>query len=293
MPGKKLLIGLLIGLFIVISGIIYIFGDAFSSLLLETPVARLLLPQVNNDGALLTDFEQMLLSPQTIDQDLVSNSRARRRATDREIELLMSWASENTISVQGITKSVKLLYENGILESDLIEIREVPGVWQIPSVLSVIPPSLVRVLSYKTIYVSTVAEPSFSVLQGDKGTKLKNVKEGIILTQPITQRTILREFAHFLNLSGIEGLSVPRDSQLFGLRENYKAVFSPQISFTKEAPEGFISSLATSNIFENFAEHFTAYIVDGDTFRLRASKEPKLAEKYIFLRDQLFERLEY
>lgn len=292
---KTVFIGVLAVFFVCIVGF-FVFSDRFTQSLLQSPIARLLLPEafIGNQSGSLSEFELSLLSARMKDPEIDTYDKSRRKATEKEIQTLMSWASQNEIVLTGITRSVRILYEDGLQpEQDFTEIPEVPGVWQIDETLSMIPKTLIEILRNRTIYVSTVAEPSFTVIKGNKEGKLKNVNEGIILTQPITPRSILREFAHFLDFQGIQGLSVPRDAQLFGLRDKYRAVFSSTVPYTKEIPEGYMTSLATTNTFENFAEHFTAYILDGDSFRVRASKEPKLAEKYIFLRDQLFERIEY
>ncbi len=292
---KKIVFGVLLLVILLFAGGFVVFGDKLTQLLVESPLARILLPQrEGSDGSgLLAEFEQSLLSSQREDTEEEAYDKSRRKATEKEIAELTSWASTQTITLTGITKSIRVLYEKGLDSEDETDIGGVPGIWQIGETLKKIPETLIEVMANKTIYVSSVTEPSFTVLRGNAGGKLRGVHEGIILAQPIIERSILREFAHFLNFQGIEGLSVPRNVQLYGLRDKYKSIFTPTVPYTKEVPEGYISSLSTSNTFENFAEHFTAYILDADMFRMRASKEPKLAEKYIFLRDQLFERTEY
>ena len=54
-----------------------------------------------------------------------------------------------------------------------------------------------------------------------------------------------------------------------------------------------ISQYAKTNSREDFAEHFAYYVWKGTTFRVKAQTNPDLEERYTFLRDQLFQGVEY
>jgi hypothetical protein len=50
---------------------------------------------------------------------------------------------------------------------------------------------------------------------------------------------------------------------------------------------------ATANSAENFAQHFTFYILIGSQFRSQAQNDILLQRKYDFFRQNLFQNREY
>lgn len=53
-------------------------------------------------------------------------------------------------------------------------------------------------------------------------------------------------------------------------------------------PEDFVSGYASSNVFEDFAESFTYFILQNEVFAERAQENAALAQKYMWIRDTLF-----
>lgn len=54
-------------------------------------------------------------------------------------------------------------------------------------------------------------------------------------------------------------------------------------------PEDFVSGYASYDIFEDFAESFAYFILHNNEFATRAQTNDALAQKYIFIRDTIFE----
>jgi len=54
-------------------------------------------------------------------------------------------------------------------------------------------------------------------------------------------------------------------------------------------PEDFVSGYANSDIYEDFAETFAYFVLHNNEFALRAQDNVKLAAKYIWMRDVLFD----
>jgi hypothetical protein len=55
----------------------------------------------------------------------------------------------------------------------------------------------------------------------------------------------------------------------------------------------FVSGYARSNPYEEFAESYVLYVLNGQLFRKYATEKPVLAEKYDYLKEVVFEGLEY
>ena len=55
----------------------------------------------------------------------------------------------------------------------------------------------------------------------------------------------------------------------------------------------FVSGYAMANPFEDFAESFAFYVLQGDAFRQVITEDAVLADKYAYLRDTIFHGLEF
>lgn len=148
-----------------------------------------------------------------------------------------------------------------------------------------------------TIYLSTISERPYTVLSGNYGGVLKDVRDGIIVTQTITSISTVHEFAHILGYFGIEGLYDHDFPQFKVLREEYDKIFDTSaITYNPSAPQtprGYISNYASANKAENFAEHFAYYVLSAKEFREKAASDTILLQKYNFFKNRLFAGKEY
>ena len=58
-------------------------------------------------------------------------------------------------------------------------------------------------------------------------------------------------------------------------------------------PIGYVSVYSTANDAENFAENFAYYVERPEAFHQSMLDDPQLIEEYEFMRDKIFDGLEY
>lgn len=202
----------------------------------------------------------------------------------------MNWANGRGIALQAITAGVDDLYYNRYeLAQHNISLSKIPGLTVAYSALRNIPGSVLEVMRGKTIYFSTSSDRPYANLTGDYGGTLKNTKAGFILTQPMSEESTIHEFGHIVGYHGIEGL-YGFSSPFSDLKTDYDALFDTGgIAYPPSAtPKGYISSYATANKAENFAEHFAYYVSKAGEFKLKAIGDDLLAKKYDFFNTKLF-----
>ncbi|PIP66387.1 hypothetical protein COW94_02055 [Candidatus Peregrinibacteria bacterium CG22_combo_CG10-13_8_21_14_all_44_10] len=74
----------------------------------------------------------------------------------------------------------------------------------------------------------------------------------------------------------------------------YETSWISNYSFTSETDGySFVSRYATSDPFEDFAETYVAYVLHGETFRSYAASSDEINEKYEFMKNYVFEGIEY
>lgn len=233
---------------------------------------------------------------QVRDDDVVAYEATRHILSAQENEVVASWFKEKNIELIGVTKAPQEMYDVGLDQTkDVVDIITIPGVWEVYAALHELPMGQLELLSGKAIYVSTAAGRPYTVIKGDAGGVLHQVKAGFIQTQPISKDSVLREVAHIITFHGIEGVGDETHERLIKLMDEYLRLFDIGDKTYKpgEVPNGFISAYATQSRVDNFAEHFRHYVLKADIFRGKASDDADLARKYIFFRDRLFEGKEY
>ncbi len=221
---------------------------------------------------------------------------SERFATSQELEELKRWAQDYQIQLQGLKKSVRELYSVGFDEnSDGISLAEVPGVAVVLKGARRIPRQAMVPMRGKTFYVSVLEERPHIIIKGNLGGKLPGVEDGIVVTQPITTVSVVHQFGHIVGFFGIEGLYGGNYPNLARLRTEYDVLFETanRPPSTGNVPGGYLTSFATKNKAENFAEHITAYILDAAEFRRKSLSDHKLKEKYEFFRQSIFDGEEF
>lgn len=74
----------------------------------------------------------------------------------------------------------------------------------------------------------------------------------------------------------------------------YETSWISNYSFTSETNGySFVSRYAASDPFEDFAETYAAYVLHGETFRSYASSDAEINEKYEFMKNYVFDGVEY
>lgn len=204
------------------------------------------------------------------------------------------WAVGRGIALQAVSASVDDMYYNRYAPAEHnIALEKISGLTTAYYALKNLPGRLLDVMRDKTIYFSTANDRPYTNLTGDYGGTLKNTKPGFILTQPISKDATLHEFGHIVGYHGIEGL-YGFAAPFSDLKEEYDELFDTMgINYPPiETPRGYISSYATANKAENFAEHFANYVFRAGNFKTKMAGDALLTKKYDFFEKKLFLPLE-
>lgn len=195
------------------------------------------------------------------------------------------WAYERHIYLIGINKSSKYLVENGFDPySDRINLDKVPDLDILENTLVNLPDSILDSLHGKTIYISTQDGRSMTIPNSQT---IKNMNSGIILEQKIEEYYILHEVGHIAELSfDIEKSKWHEKNQLFSIAYS-------DIKNMEDRPKGYVTYYSLINQHENFAEHFAHYVLNGNEFKKHADNDSLLDLKYQFLKQHMFNGMEY
>jgi len=235
------------------------------------------------------NYNRNLALKQTVESDIGLNQE--------KIKEFPRWARLHNIELIGIDKTSKEVYENGLKVRHYMNYTNVSGFSNVVNGLHKIPEPLLKIMKGKTIYLSHQWGRGYAVLGSwpEQGI-LKGVNKGIILEQPINEEDLIHEFGHMVGLLGIQDIYKDEDSSLEEIEPLYNEVFKVRIEYDPNlqiSPEGYIDVYSTTNDQENFAQHFTYYILYGEYFREIAKSDPLLKNKYDFLKEELFDGREY
>jgi len=217
-----------------------------------------------------------------------------------EIEQFENWANENGITIVGVNKDQHHLYNNGYdPKTDHVNWKEIPRVLIAAEALYKVPKNVIKVMDGKTIYFSTEHGRSYTVFGKTMPTDsviLKGVDRGLILEQNINQKNVLHELGHIVDYHGIQGRFYDKQHIFDHLIEDRISIFNVTQKYqpnTGALSAGYISAYSAKSDLENFAETFAYYIVRPNEFREKIQTDTLLAEKYEFLRDNIFLGSEY
>jgi hypothetical protein len=177
---------------------------------------------------------------------------------------------------------------------------DMPNISEFYQALNKLPVSLMQVMRNKTFYLSYQYGRSYAILGSwPEYQILANAERGCILEQPISESRVIHEFAHILDYHGIRGIYEDLEAQWTHLESRRSEIFGIHTVLRTydydlhHSPAGFISEYAKTNAAEDFAEHFTAYILKGEKFRNLAVNDQVLGRKYNFFKNMLFDGKEY
>ncbi len=256
-----------------------------SSVVLE--ISEMPLPKeiTNPDIQHILEPEQsMQITPEEIDHK-------------KETQKFQKWAGLHRIELKGTSKTSNELYNNGSDGSDFVPLSEVNNANEAAEGLYLLPDRILKAMDGKTIYLSTRQGRGYTVLSSwPESNILKGMERGIILEQTITRQQAVHEFGHILDFHGIRGMYDDEQNLWSDLEEQRKELFN--VAFKRDPsindlPEGYLDLYSTANDAENFAQHFAAYVLEGEKFRKLAENDTLLRTKYDFFKEKLFEDKEY
>ena len=209
-----------------------------------------------------------------------------------------TWADSHGISLVGVSKNSLDLYYHGYDETaDYVNWKTVPGVLDVADSLYKIPNEVISVMDGKTIYFSTEYGRSYSVLGSfPEYDILVGVDRGIIIEQNISSYTVIHEIGHIVDFHGIRGMYGDSQNHFNDSLELRDSIFAVKIDYqidSSELPLGHVSAYSTANDAENFAENFAHYVERPEVFREMINDDPQLAGNYDFIKNEIFQNLEY
>jgi hypothetical protein len=201
------------------------------------------------------------------------------------------------IGLVGVDRPVHDFYNGDAFEQDFLPPANVPNILEVAKALHQIPAPLLGAMEGKTFYLSHRKGRGYTVLGSwPESNILPNVNRGAFIEQPLTKRQTIREFAHILDYHGIQGVYDDLKNHWANLKELRDEIFEVPFTYDpklRAPPDGYIDVYSTANSAENFAQHFTAYVLEAAEFRTRAKDDALLRKKYAFFREHLFEGREY
>ncbi len=215
-----------------------------------------------------------------------------------ELAGFQRWADEHGIFLEGINKDSNYLYYSGYNPAtDKVELDNVPGILIAAEALYKMPDNVLQTMAGKTFYFSTQLGRSYTVLASFPDQNiLEGLNRGVIIEQSVTAYTAIHELGHIVDYHGIQGIYEDDQNIFIDLKEKRDEIFKVTVDYDPSlisAPEGYVDVYSTANDAENFAEHLAYYVLYPDEFKEKMKNDSLLAEKYLFLRDFIFDGKEY
>ena len=193
------------------------------------------------------------------------------------------WSQTHDISLIGINKNSDTLLQYGFDPSfDEISIDVVPNVLNAAEILYKIPDNLLETMNGKTFYFSTENGRGLALISSYHK-PIENMNDGIIIEQNIDPYYVVHELGHIIDLEQSQN---HMKNKLFDLNfiDNQD---------NEKMPNGYVTYYSLTSSEENFAEHFAYYVVNGEDFRGIAETDTLLDKKYNFLKNYVFEGIEF
>ena len=193
------------------------------------------------------------------------------------------WAQIHDISLIGINKNSDILLEYGFdPSSNEILIEGVPNVLNAAEILYIIPENLLESMKGKTIYFSTENGRGLALISSYHNF-IENMNDGIIIEQNIDPYYVVHELGHIIDLEQPPNL-IKKELFSIDFIDNQN---------NQRIPNGYVSFYSLTNAEENFAEHFAHYVVNGEDFRKIAESDVLIEKKYNFLKNYVFDGIEF
>lgn len=232
---------------------------------------------------------------------------AQSAMIQQQVEIsLTDWAQAHQIQLIGTQQDDSDIYYDGFDPAKVIEASQVPGFSNAIEALMLLPDYVLVVMEpqynqhtkrteIKAIYFSTKEGRSYAQPMpygyGDYAGIWVGGYPGFVLDQPITGYIALHECGHIVDFLGVRTTWTSASyywepiPALSGHADEAIQIFDAQ---------GVLwIPWANVNWAEDFAVHFEAYVWEGEPFRAAAFSNPDLAERYSFLKDYVFQGVEY
>jgi len=204
-----------------------------------------------------------------------------------ELFKFKKWAETHEIFLVGINKSSKNLATYGYDSiTDKILLDDVPNVLVAAEILYTIPDSVLESMKGKTIYFSTENGRGLALISSHYKS-IGNMNDGIIIDQNINPHSVIHEVGHIIDFEKYHD-----DYQNHSIKDDLFEVVLDEQNYLG-LPDGYVSYYSLRDNVENFAEHFTYYVVNGEDFRGIAETDVLLDKKYNFLKNYVFDGIEF
>lgn len=163
-------------------------------------------------------------------------------------------------------------------------------------ILSKFPEKFLKSLQFMRLRVSH---------EGSRGLAGSNIMilKVLDVTKPEAASVSVHELGHVVDLGYLNGAG----PGVSNFRDGGKVIYSDDpsvdfyaISFSDEkttkntaTKEDFVTGYAMSDPFEDFSETFNYYVIHGEYFKMLATGDSALAQKYAFMRDKVFDGKEF
>jgi len=197
------------------------------------------------------------------------------------------WAQTHEVFLVGISESSQTLVTDGYNSiTDEILLDDVPNVLIAAESLYPLPDNVLDSMKGKTFYFSTENGRGLALISSPY-TSIENMNDGIIIEQDINPHSVIHEVGHSLDFDKYYS-----DYQNHSIKNDLFEVISDEQNYL-DTPNGHVSHYSLTDSVENFAEHFAFYVVSGDEFRDMAQNDVSLEKKYNFLKNHIFDGIEY
>ena len=197
------------------------------------------------------------------------------------------WAQTHEIFLVGVNKSPKNLSTDGYdPTTDEILLDDVSNVLIAAEILYTIPDSVLKPMKGKTIYFSTENGTSFALISSHYES-IENMNDGMIIGQNISPYSVIHEVGHIMDFEKYHD-----DYQNQIIKNDLFELVLDEQNYS-DLPDGHISYYSLTDNVENFAEHFAYYVVSGEDFREIAGSDVLLDKKYNFLKNYVFNGIEF
>lgn len=215
-----------------------------------------------------------------------------------EFEVFENWAQIHGINLVGVNKSSHDLYYTGYnATTDNVNWKEIPNVLIAADALYMIPKNVIQVMNEKTIYFSTESGRSYAIWDFfPESNVFVGLNRGIILEQDINPFTVIHEIGHIVDHHGIKGIYNDEQHIFKNSLDDRNFIFNvpeEDQSYPNSVKNGYISAYSSLNDAENFAENFAHYVIYPNEYRERIRNDILLMDEYNFLKEELFDNLEY
>ena len=197
------------------------------------------------------------------------------------------WGQTHEIFLVGINKSSKTLAMDGYDPiTDEILLNDVPNVLIAAELLYTIPDKVLESMKGKTFYFSTENGRGLALISSHYRS-IENMNDGMIIEQNINPHSVIHEVGHSLDFDKYYD-----NYQNHSIKNSLFEVVLDEQNYL-DLPDGYVSYYSLTDSVENFAEHLAFYVVSGDEFREMAQNDVLLEKKYNFLKNYVFDEIEY